>query len=174
MAVLEQVRGKAVTQGVARGRLVDAGQPHGLAEDALDGGRVLVGPPPAVPTTVEPESAGREDPLPGAEARGPELGAVDLGRNLGPPPARGHLPAMELVQALQVRPQRAHLDSRQQGDPVLLALAVADHDLTQPEVDVHDPEAGALHQPETGAVHQRRHQPVDAVELGQEAPDFFA
>ena len=60
--------------------------------------------------------------------------------------------------------------SRQHGATAVLAsLAVADADLEAVEVDVLDPEGGALHEPEARAVQDEGHQPgysVDVLEQG--------
>ena len=58
--------------------------------------------------------------------------------------------------------------------PATPALAVPDVQLAAAEIDVFHAQAQALHQPHTAAVEQIGNQPVDAVEVAKQAPDFRA
>ena len=63
---------------------------------------------------------------------------------------------------------------RQEGGPVLAALAVADDDVHLVEIDILDPQPEALHQPEAGPVQQAGGEPGGAVELGQDGAGLLA
>jgi len=63
---------------------------------------------------------------------------------------------------------------RQNSDAVFVALPVADDDLVVVEIYVFDAEPEALEEAEARAVEETCHDPVDAMEVGEDETDFFA
>jgi hypothetical protein len=75
---------------------------------------------------------------------------------------------------LEVSGQTGLGDGRQHRDPVLVALAAADHDLVGGEVNVLDAEPAALEHAEAGAVEQAGHETRHAVEPLEQGTDLIA
>src|SRR5206468_281176 len=57
--------------------------------------------------------------------------------------------------------------------PILVALALADHDDVVAAVEVLDPELEALQEPEPRAILQQRDEPIHAAQLGDDALNFL-
>ena len=64
--------------------------------------------------------------------------------------------------------------SRQNGDPVLRALTVANDDLIHREIDILHSQTGAFEQAQSRPVEKRGHQADRAFQLGDDRPHFVA
>ena len=81
---------------------------------------------------------------------------------------------MEDFDAGEVFAQRSFESFGQEGDAVFIALAVANEDLVEVEIDVLDAEAEALHEAESSAVKELGEKLVGAGHRGKDAVSFVA
>jgi hypothetical protein len=89
-------------------------------------------------------------------------------------PAPGEVRFVESADLLQVVQQRLPTRAREDGDAVVLPLAVPHRDLVALEVEVLDPHLEALQQSEPGSVQQLADEQHDAVQVAQDLLDLRA
>jgi hypothetical protein len=162
VAGFEQVRGKAVAEGVTTGGLGNAGQAHGIFDRALQIAFVHVMAAREAGARVSRQSLRREHVLPTPFFGGvggfaiQRIGQVDLsiaGRQVLP---------MQQLDALEMFLQGRDEAGGQHGDALVAAFGVAHDDLPPLKVNVLDAQAHALHKPETAAIEQLGHQLIGA------------
>ncbi len=172
VAVLEQMGGEGVAEGVTGDALGEAGQSGGLADGALEPGGAEVVPSDAARTGIGRQVSGGEGELPDPIAAGGGELSIERIREEDETLAGLHIALVEALNVMQVVEQIGGEDVRQHTDPIARALALADDDLMLGEVEILDPQAEAFHQSESAAVEQACHELVGAGEAAQDLEDL--
>lgn len=187
VAVLEEVGGEGVAEGVGGDGFLDAGFLGGGADGFLEEAGVEV--VAADPSSVLPkfnfriwggsclagvagEGGGGEEVLPDEFAGGVWVFA---GEGVGKPDFAESVCEVGLVDALDGSDLALEVGDEgvgEDGDAVVFAFAVADDDLAVAEVYVFDAEADAFHEAESAAVEDFCHELGDAAHVGDEGAGF--
>jgi hypothetical protein len=150
---------KRVAKGVATGSLGQASGKDGVVDGALKDGLVKMVAAPTGGRRVVVVPGRRENPLPRPLAVGVGELAVQRVRQLHRASTLGEIVRVLHANLFEVPSKGLNQAQRQHGDPVLLALAVADADLTAIKVEVFYTEPTTLQQAKAGAVQKIGHEP---------------
>ncbi len=154
-AVLEQMGGEGVPEGVAGDALRGPSALRRLLHRALEHGGVQVVADELARLGIAGEAGGRKDPLPAPLAPRVRILPFQGVGERDPGIPLGQIAAMEVPHGLQMARQ-PFVDAPREGrDPLAPALALADHELSARRVDVLDAQPQALQEPQAGAVEQR-------------------
>lgn len=166
VAVLQQMGGERVAEGMAGGALCDVALADSLANRLLDGRRVQVVAyffPRFLPYALTRWKDVLPTPVAGClwELPGERIGEAR-------PTVPGiEIPPVDSAHLLQVVKERGLELFRKHGQPALPPLSVVHGYLTVIEVEVFHPEAEALVQPQSGTVEKQHH------EAGGSGADFW-
>lgn len=157
-ASLEEMRGEAVTESVARRAAVQARSMSGGFHHLLNRGLVDVVAYRLAGRRILAVARGREQVLPRQAMRrvrhllGQPLGQVDRAE------AALQIPPVGSFHQQHLRAQLLRGAGGEQRDPVMAALPSTDHQLVPLQIDVLDAQRHALHQAESAPIEQRGHQ----------------
>jgi hypothetical protein len=174
VAVLQEVGGERVPEGVARGGLGDSGAADRILPRPLKDGFVEVVTATLAGDAVHVEARGREEPLPSQGSARVRVLAEERAGQLDPAGAVPEVAVVLPAPPLEVGEQVGLYRGRQHGGAIFMPLAVADGELVRREIDVLHAQATALEQPQSGAVQQDRHEPRHAVEALEDGADLLA
>src|SRR5690606_22704049 len=174
VALLQQVGGEGMAQGVAGRRLGDPRAAHGRLHRPLQEALVVVVPTHDPAARVGAAPARREHVLPAPLAPGTDVLALQCARQPHLAEARRQVALVDALRLAQLCAQRIAQARGQHRAAVLPTLPLAYGELAPAEVHVLDPQAHALHQPHAGAIQQAGHQPMDAVELVEQRLHLIA
>src|SRR5215470_20073496 len=136
VAVLQQVGGERMPEGVARGGLGDPGAVDRLLHRPLKDGFVEVVPATLAGDAVHVNARGREDPLPSPGSAGVRVLAEERAGQLDPAGAVPEVVVVLPAPPLEVGEQVGLHRGRQHGGAIRVPLAVADGELVRREVHV--------------------------------------
>lgn len=174
VALLQQVGGKAVAQGVNRGVLGDICLADCPLELALQVRDMDVMPPLLAGAGVARVGGGREHPEPPPLFAG--IGVLDF-KGMGqrdPFAIIKHKVLLECLPGLgKVGQQVVFQRIGQDRDPILVSLAGTDGKGCPFEVDILDPEGGALLEPQPATVDQPDHEQVNAAQVAEDPRDLL-
>jgi len=173
VAVLQQVGGERVAEGVAGNAPGDAGPAGGSLDGLLQAVGVEVGAAEHACARVGGESVGRKDVLPGPFSAGVRVFAFQGEGEFDAAVALAQVVLVYLFDAAEVFLERGDDGAGQQGDAVFHAFAVADGDLNAGKVNVFDAQGEALVQAEAATVEQLGHQFVSPGQESDEAAGFY-
>ena len=136
VAVLQQVGGEAVAEGMTADPLRDPGQAGSISHRALQRVGAGVMAPRDARARVGGKVRGREDVLPDPFlASAGQLPFESIGQEHGTG-SRLQIGLVEAAHSLQVLPQRRDERFGEHGDSIAKPLALPDHNLALGEVDV--------------------------------------
>jgi hypothetical protein len=165
ITTLEQVRGKAVTKGMATHRLVckigqASGGTHGFLKAALIGMVAAQN----IRAWVEGDTFGREDVLPGPLTRGVGVFLFEGIWQVHGSVALLEILLMDLLDAGKMFSERRNQALREHGHTVFFAFAIADHQILLFKVDIFDSQANTFNEAQARTVENFCHQLVNAGE----------
>ena len=172
VAVLEEVGGEGVAEGVGCDMLLDAGGFGSGANGFLEEGFVDVVAHGFFGGGVNGESRGGEEVLPCGFAggfgvfAGEGVGEVDFAESVA------EVGLVEALDGLYLALEGGDEGVGEDGGAVVLPFSVADGDDAVAEVDVFDAQADAFHEAEAGAVEDFGHELGDAGHFGDDGAGF--
>jgi hypothetical protein len=173
VAVLEQVSGKAVAEGMAADVLFDAGQVGSAVDGTLQAtgvGVMAAGGPIA---GIRGQARGGEEVLPHPFRFGERVFAFEGVGQRDQAVAFLESLLMEEVDTLHVFAEGGDEVLGEHGEAVLEAFAVTNDNLALAEVDVLDAQAEALHEAQPAAIEELGRELVGAGEAAHELLDLF-
>ena len=172
--IFKEVGGEAVAECVRGDRLVDVGEASRLFHSPLQVGFIQVVTLFESADRIDGHLTGRKNILPGELAVGRRIFSFE---GIGKVDRAIALREVEVVLCFdlpEVQPQRLKQNVREQGEAVILALAIADNDLMIGKVEILDTQAHDFHQTEARTIHDLSHQPVDAIQMRDDLPGLLA
>jgi hypothetical protein len=169
----QQMGGEGMAQGVAADGFLDASLAGGATDLLLQAGFVHVVAAEDAAARIPRQSIRRENVLPLPLERGAGVFPFQgVGKEDGAE-AAGKVGVVNAADPFELFPERRDEQFGKHGDAVLGALAVADDDPMQIEIQVFDPQTVDFHQAQAAAVEQLCHEQIDPGETGEQRADLI-
>src|SRR5690625_2409774 len=171
--ILEQVRGEAMTQRVARSVLVDARLPEGARDAPTDVRRRPVMPPRHAAPWVHAQARSGKHVLPGPPPACRSIFYLECIRQPYLAVATAQILLMKQFYPRQVAFQRAVERARQHGNTVFVALAGTNDDLLPSEVEILYAQRERFGETQARAIEQRGEQIRLAAQMAEKRRNFL-